>query len=166
MLEYVLMTSLLLLTVSVTFRKIVTAVPVAGIQSYIPTIICTWRQNLQNVKRLIPLNCVGIFWYISQCSPYVNRSLGETYHLHLQGRKSAEQKTNMRQVARQNKPESESELLYNWRSVSQYVLVSSPIWDFWPEIFFFLKSLSSHLGAPSLTRGRVCHLSVFCHYSL
>jgi hypothetical protein len=33
--------------------------------------------------------------------------------------------------------ESESELHYNWRSVSQYVLVSSPIWDFWPEIFFF-----------------------------
>jgi hypothetical protein len=33
--------------------------------------------------------------------------------------------------------QSESELLYNWQSVSQYVLVSSPIWDFWPEIFFF-----------------------------
>jgi hypothetical protein len=31
--------------------------------------------------------------------------------------------------------QSESELLYNWRSVSQYVLVSSPISDFWPEIF-------------------------------
>jgi hypothetical protein len=31
----------------------------------------------------------------------------------------------------------ESELHYNWQSVSQYVLVSSPIWDFWPEIFFF-----------------------------
>jgi hypothetical protein len=31
---------------------------------------------------------------------------------------------------------------------------------------FFLKSLSCHLGAPSLTRGRVCHLSVFCQYSL
>jgi hypothetical protein len=26
--------------------------------------------------------------------------------------------------------ERKSELLYNWRSVSQYVLVSSPIWDF------------------------------------
>jgi hypothetical protein len=26
--------------------------------------------------------------------------------------------------------QSESESLYNWRLVSQYVLVSSPIWDF------------------------------------
>jgi hypothetical protein len=58
--------------------------------------------------------------------------------------------------------ESESELLYNWRSVSQYVLVSSPIWDFWPEIFFFSESYSLVLiGAPSLTRGRVYHLSVY-----
>jgi hypothetical protein len=28
-------------------------------------------------------------------------------------------------------------------------------------IFFFGKLLSCHLGAPSLTRGRVCHLSVY-----
>jgi hypothetical protein len=34
--------------------------------------------------------------------------------------------------------ESESELLCNWRSVSQYVLVSSPIWDFWPEIYIYI----------------------------
>jgi hypothetical protein len=34
------------------------------------------------------------------------------------------------------------------------------------DIFFFFKPLSCHLGAPSLTRGRVCHLSVFCQYSL
>jgi hypothetical protein len=38
------------------------------------------------------------------------------------------------------------------------------IWDFWPEIllfFFFLKvSVLSFFGAPSLTRGRVCHVSV------
>jgi hypothetical protein len=26
---------------------------------------------------------------------------------------------------------------YDRRPVSQYALVSSPIWDFWPEIFFF-----------------------------
>jgi hypothetical protein len=32
--------------------------------------------------------------------------------------------------------------------------------------FFFLNLLSCHLGAPSLTRGRVCPLSVFCQYSL
>jgi hypothetical protein len=68
--------------------------------------------------------------------------------------------------------QSESELHYNWQSVSQsvsqYVLVSSPIWDFWPEIFFFFffNLLSCHLGAPSLTRSRVCPLSVLCQYSL
>jgi hypothetical protein len=67
---------------------------------------------------------------------------------------------------------SQVKLLYNWRSVSQYVLVLSPIWDFWPEIFFLFlfflfESYSLVLfGAPSLTRGRVCHLSVFCHFSL
>jgi hypothetical protein len=64
---------------------------------------------------------------------------------------------------RSGQSESESELLYNWRSVSQSVLVSSPIWDFWPEIyiFFFFVSYSLVFGAPSLTRGRVCHLSVY-----
>jgi hypothetical protein len=63
----------------------------------------------------------------------------------------------------ESESESESELLCNWQSVSQYVLVSSPIWDFWPEIFFVVvgKLLSCHLGAPSRTRGRVCHLSVY-----
>jgi hypothetical protein len=29
---------------------------------------------------------------------------------------------------------SKSKSHYDWRSVSQYVLVSSPIWDIWPEI--------------------------------
>jgi hypothetical protein len=63
------------------------------------------------------------------------------------------------------KPKSKSH--YDWRSVSQYVLVSSPIWDFWLQIFFFFSKLLSCLcGAPCLTRGRVCHLSVFCQYSL
>jgi hypothetical protein len=31
---------------------------------------------------------------------------------------------------------SESESQYDRQSVSQYVLVSSPIWNFWPKIFF------------------------------
>jgi hypothetical protein len=48
---------------------------------------------------------------------------------------------------------------YDRRSVSQYVLVSIPIWDFWIAIFF-PKLLSCLFGAPSLTRGRVYHLSV------
>jgi hypothetical protein len=29
---------------------------------------------------------------------------------------------------------SKSKLLYDWRSVSQYVLVSSQLWDLWPDI--------------------------------
>jgi hypothetical protein len=35
---------------------------------------------------------VAIFWDIAPCSPYVNRSFGGTFHLHLHGRKSAEQR--------------------------------------------------------------------------
>jgi hypothetical protein len=50
-------------------------------------------------------------------------------------------------------------------TASQSVLVSSPIWDFWPEIFSFFFSCSKLRSflcrAPSLTIGRVCHLSVF-----
>jgi hypothetical protein len=50
------------------------------------------------------------------------------------------------------------------RSVSQYVKVSSPLWDLWPNITFcpkvvFWNLLSCLCGAPSLTRRRVCHLS-------
>jgi hypothetical protein len=38
-------------------------------------------------------------WNIAQCSLYVNRRFGETYHLHLQGTKSAKQETSLQQVA-------------------------------------------------------------------
>jgi hypothetical protein len=58
---------------------------------------------------------------------------------------------------------SKSKLLNDGRSVSQYVLVSSPLWDLWPDITSYLKDsglklLSCLYGAPSLTRGRVCSL--------
>jgi hypothetical protein len=36
---------------------------------------------------------VAIFCDIAQCIPHVKQSFGGTYHLHLQGRKSAEQET-------------------------------------------------------------------------
>jgi hypothetical protein len=49
---------------------------------------------------------------------------------------------------------------YNWQSASQYVLVSSPLWDLRPDINSVWKLLSSFCGTPSLTRGRVCLLSV------
>jgi hypothetical protein len=45
-------------------------------------------------------------------------------------------------------------------TVSLSVLVSSPVWGSWPDIYFDLKLQSCPYGAPSLTRGRVCHLSV------
>jgi hypothetical protein len=37
---------------------------------------------------------------------------------------------------------------YVTTEVSQYVLVSSSIWYFWPEIFFFKVTVSSYLGRP------------------
>jgi hypothetical protein len=41
---------------------------------------------------------VAIYWGIAPCSPYVNDRFGGTYHLHLQGRKSAQQETSVQQV--------------------------------------------------------------------
>jgi hypothetical protein len=45
--------------------------------------------------------------------------------------------------------------------------VSSPLWDLWPDIFIYLnvdfwKLLSCPCGAPPLTRGRVCQLTLVC----
>jgi hypothetical protein len=34
--------------------------------------------------------------------------------------------------------ESESESLYDWQSVSLSVLVSSPVWGSWPDIYYLL----------------------------
>jgi hypothetical protein len=64
--------------------------------------------------------------------------------------------------------EVKSKSRYNWQSVSQsfsqYVKVSSSLWDLWPNITFcpkvvFWKLLLCLCEAPSLTRGQVCHLS-------
>jgi hypothetical protein len=44
---------------------------------------------------------VAIFWDIEPCSPYVDRRFGGTYHLHFQGRKSADQETSVQQMATQ-----------------------------------------------------------------
>jgi hypothetical protein len=38
---------------------------------------------------------IAIFWDIAPCIPYVNQRFGGTYHLHLQGQKSAEQETSL-----------------------------------------------------------------------
>jgi hypothetical protein len=53
--------------------------------------------------------------------------------------------------------QSQSHIAIDGQSVSQYVLVSSP---FDQRFFFSSKLLSCLFGAPSLTRGRVCHVSV------
>jgi hypothetical protein len=65
--------------------------------------------------------------------------------------------------------ESESELRYNWRSVSLSVLVSSPVWGSWPDICLLFDSYCIvHGRAPSLTRGWVCLVSesVYSHSQL
>jgi hypothetical protein len=49
---------------------------------------------------------------------------------------------------------------YDRQPVSQYVLVLSPLWDLRPDINSVWNLLSCLCGAPSLTRGRVCLLSV------
>jgi hypothetical protein len=56
--------------------------------------------------------------------------------------------------------DAEAKLRYEWRLVSQYVLVSGPLWDLRPDINSVWKLLSCVCAAPSLTRGRVCVLSV------
>jgi hypothetical protein len=38
---------------------------------------------------------VAVFWEIAPCSLYVNRCFGGTYHVYLNGRKSAEQETGL-----------------------------------------------------------------------
>jgi hypothetical protein len=47
---------------------------------------------------------------------------------------------------------SQSESHYNWRSVSQSVLVWSPVWGSWPDIYFIWKLLSCLWGGRPLWR--------------
>jgi hypothetical protein len=61
-------------------------------------------------------------------------------------------------------PKSKPKTRYNWLSVFQYVKVSSPLCNLWPDTtfcpkVFVWKLLSCLCGALSLTRGRVCHMS-------
>jgi hypothetical protein len=49
---------------------------------------------------------------------------------------------------------------YDWWSVSRYVLVSSPLSDLRPDINYVWNLLSCLCGTPSLTRGRVCLVSI------
>jgi hypothetical protein len=53
------------------------------------------------IKQMQVYSNVDIFWDIAPYSANVNRRFGGTHHVHLQGSKSAEQETNVKQVARQ-----------------------------------------------------------------
>jgi hypothetical protein len=53
----------------------------------------------------------------------------------------------------------------NGQSVSQYVLVASPLWDLWTVGTLLSESCGLlYVGAPSVTRGRVCNLR--CNHSM
>jgi hypothetical protein len=56
---------------------------------------------------------------------------------------------------------SKSKSYWDRLSVSQWVLVPSPIWGSWSDIFTVWQSRFCLCGAPSLTRGRVCLLSEY-----
>jgi hypothetical protein len=55
--------------------------------------------------------------------------------------------------------QSQSHIETDGQSVSQSVLVSSPMWGSWPDIYYCLTSESCLCGAPSLMRRWVCLLS-------
>jgi hypothetical protein len=66
---------------------------------------------------------------------------------------------------------SQSHVTTDGQSVSQYAKVSNPLWDLWPDITFCPKIVVSNLlsclyRVPSLTRGRVCHLSFSVYNNL
>jgi hypothetical protein len=46
----------------------------------------------------------AILWDMSACITHVNRRFGGKYHLHVRGRKSAEQETSLQLVPRQKRP--------------------------------------------------------------
>jgi hypothetical protein len=60
---------------------------------------------------------------------------------------------------RASERQSQSHIATDGQSVSMS-WCRAQIWDFWPENFFRIYCLVI-FGAPSLTRGRVCHVSVF-----
>jgi hypothetical protein len=102
-----------------------------------------------------------------QCNPgrKVLVHLVSTDCSHVQGTTDMQRKYNYRNSGHYPSScllsESDSELHYNWQSVSQSVSLGvEPNLGLLTRDYFFFKLLSCHLGAPSLTRGRVCHLSV------
>jgi hypothetical protein len=57
-----------------------------------------------------------------------------------------------------------SKACYDWQSVSQYVLVSSPLWNLWPDVVFCLKvAVLSLWGALSDERSGLSPVSHIVH---
>jgi hypothetical protein len=55
----------------------------------------------------------------------------------------------------------EFELYCNWWSVDEFVLVSGPFWDRWPDFKFLWMKITFFLSSykvPPLTKGRACNL--------
>jgi hypothetical protein len=107
------------------------------------------------------LKSVGIFQF--QLRPTITDTLLTWKLTRLSERTSptsAHWHRNCLEQTHQSESESESESRYNWQSVSQYVLVSSPIWDFWPEIFFFKVTVLSFEGALSDERSGLSFVSL------
>jgi hypothetical protein len=77
-----------------------------------------------SVKIFIQVVDVATFWDIWPCSPYVNRRLRETYHLHLWKQISVEQEISVQQVAKQN---SSSETSVHIRTTRLYIPKESSI---------------------------------------
>jgi hypothetical protein len=90
-----------LLTISLISRHCNYMYILTGLWLYLPinfmgdlqVLAYTFQDNSMNVGFEVLTAVVMktvIFLDIAPCSPYINRSFGGTYHLHLQGRKSAE----------------------------------------------------------------------------
>jgi hypothetical protein len=127
------------------------------LNNYIVLHTFTIKYNIYNIYRLRSVQAL----YSRLCMPYL---LGITAVLHTWT------VVHMTVVKfepliigkRRRTSKSKSKSHYDWRSVSQYVLVSSPNLGLLTRYFFFPKLLSClFFGEPSLTRGRVCHVSVF-----
>jgi hypothetical protein len=97
--------------ISVMYVQFGTLVMVSGILCYwskVETVFpCSFCLQLTEKSSMVLNRISGshsdsyefaIFRDIAPCSPYVDRCFGGTYHLHLQGRKSAEQETSLKQA--------------------------------------------------------------------